>query len=41
MTAKPAIAGSLLTIGVAIILGLVSALPMPRRERGARETVDA
>jgi hypothetical protein len=41
MTAKPAIGGSLLTIGVAIVLGLVSALRMPRRERGARETVDA
>jgi hypothetical protein len=31
--AKPDLGGSLLTIGVAIVLGLVSALPMPRRER--------
>jgi hypothetical protein len=31
--AKPDLGGSLLTIGVAIILGLASALPMPRRER--------
>ncbi len=32
-TAKPDLGGSLLTIGVAIVLGLVSALPIPRRER--------
>ena len=32
-TAKPDLGGSLITIGVAIILGLASALPMPRRER--------
>jgi hypothetical protein len=30
---KPDWAGSLLTIGVAIVLGLVSTLPMPHRER--------
>jgi hypothetical protein len=30
---KPDLGGSLLTIGVAVVLGLVSALPMPRRER--------
>ena len=28
---KPDLAGSLLTIGVAIVLGIASALPMPRR----------
>jgi hypothetical protein len=33
MTVKPDLGGSLLTIGVAIVLGLASALPMPRRER--------
>jgi hypothetical protein len=32
-TAKPDLGGSLLTIGVAIILGLASTFPMPRRER--------
>jgi hypothetical protein len=31
--AKPDLGGSLLTVGVAIVLGLASALPMPRRER--------
>ena len=31
--AKPDLGGSLLTIGIAIILGLASALPMPRRAR--------
>src|SRR5512136_685028 len=31
--AKPDLAGSLITIGVAIVLGLASALTMPRRER--------
>ena len=31
--AKPDWGGSLITIGVAIVLGIVSALPMPRRER--------
>ena len=35
-TAKPDLGGSLLTIGVAIVLGLASALSRPRRER-ARE----
>jgi hypothetical protein len=30
---KPDLVGSLITIGVAIVLGLASALPMPRRER--------
>lgn len=40
-TARPDLSVSLLIIGVAIVLGLVSALPMPRRERGTRETVDA
>jgi hypothetical protein len=39
-TVKPDLSGSLLIIGVAIVLGLASALPMPRGERGARETVD-
>ena len=33
MTVKPDLGGSLLTIGVAIALGLASALPMPHRER--------
>jgi len=33
MTVKPGLVGSLLTIGVAIIFGLASALPMPRRAR--------
>jgi hypothetical protein len=32
-TVKPDVSGSLLIIGVAIVLGLASALPMPRRER--------
>jgi hypothetical protein len=31
--AKPDLGGSLLTIGIAIVLGFASALPMPRRER--------
>jgi hypothetical protein len=31
--ARPDLGGSLLTIGVAIVLGLASALPFPRRER--------
>jgi hypothetical protein len=31
--AKPDLGGSLLTIGIAIVLGLASALPMPRRAR--------
>ncbi len=31
--AKPDLGGSLITIGVAIVLGVAFALPMPRRER--------
>jgi len=31
MTVKPGLGGSLLTIAVAIVLGLASSLPMPRR----------
>jgi hypothetical protein len=31
--AKPDLGGSLITIGIAIVLGVASALPMPRRER--------
>jgi hypothetical protein len=37
MTVKPELSGSLLTIGVAIILGLASALPIAGRERRGRE----
>jgi hypothetical protein len=37
---KPDLGGSLLTIGVAIVLGLASALPMPRRERAAEGSAD-
>ena len=40
-TARPDVSGSLLIIIVAIVLGLASALPLPRRERGTHETVDA
>jgi len=32
-TAKPDLGGSLMTIGVAIVLGIASAFPMPHRER--------
>jgi hypothetical protein len=39
-TAKRDLAGSLLTIGVAIVLGLASALPMPRRERAQAGSAD-
>ena len=39
-TAKPDLGGSLLTIGVAIALGLASALPMPRRERAQEGSAD-
>ena len=39
-TAKPDLGGSLLTIGVAIILGLASALPTPRRERAQEGSTD-
>jgi hypothetical protein len=31
--AKPDLGGSLLTVGIAILLGLASAIPIPRRER--------
>jgi hypothetical protein len=37
-TVKPDLSGSLLIIGVAIVLGLASALPMPRRERAQAES---
>jgi hypothetical protein len=37
---KPELAGSLLTIGVAIALGLASALPMSRSERVQEGTAD-
>jgi hypothetical protein len=40
MTAKPDLGGSLLTIGVAIVLGLASALPIPRRERAQEGPAD-
>ena len=36
--AKPDLGGSLLTIGVAIVLGIASALPMPRRERAGERS---
>ena len=38
--ARPDLAGSLLTIGAAIVIGLVSALPMPRRERVQEGSAD-
>ncbi len=38
--AKPDLGGSLLIIGVAIVLGLASALPMPRRERAQEGFAD-
>jgi len=37
MTVKPDLSRSLLTIGVAIVLGLVSALPIRGRERAQEE----
>lgn len=37
---KPDLGGSLLTIGVAIVLGLASALSMPRRERAREGSAD-
>jgi hypothetical protein len=37
MTVKPGWSGSLLTIGVAAVLGLVSALPLVNRERAQEE----
>lgn len=39
-TAKPDLGGSLITIGVAIVLGVASALPMPRRERAQEGSAD-
>jgi hypothetical protein len=39
-TTKPDLAGSLITIGVAIALGLAAALPMPRRERAYQGAAD-
>ena len=39
-TAKPDLGGSLLTLGVAIALGLVSALPAPRHERAQERPAD-
>jgi hypothetical protein len=39
-TSKPDLAGSLITIGVAIALGLASALPVPRRERAHEGLAD-
>jgi hypothetical protein len=38
--AKPDLGGSLLTIGVAMVLGLASALPMPFRERTQAGSAD-
>jgi hypothetical protein len=38
--AKPDLIGSLLTIGVAIVLGLASSLPIPRRERAQAGPAD-
>jgi hypothetical protein len=40
MTVKPDLGGSLLTIGVAIVLGLASALPLPGRERAQKQAVE-
>jgi hypothetical protein len=37
--AKPDLGGSLLTIGIAIVLGIASALPMPRRQRAQEGAV--
>ncbi len=39
MTAKPNMVGSLLTIGVAIVLGLALSLPMVRRKRAQERPV--
>ena len=39
-TARPDLSGSLLIIGVALVLGLASALPMPRRERAHEGSAD-
>jgi hypothetical protein len=38
--AKPGLGGSLLAIGVAIVLGVASALPMFRRVRGQEGSTD-
>jgi hypothetical protein len=38
--AKPGLAGSLITIGMAVVLGLVSALPIPRREQAQEGPAD-
>ena len=38
--AMPDLVGSLLTIGVAIVIGLASALPVPRRERAQEGAAD-
>lgn len=40
MTVKPGLVGSLLVIGVAIVLGLASALPVFRRERAQEGPAD-
>ena len=37
---KPELVGSLLTVGVAIVLSIASALPMPRRERAQEGSAD-
>ena len=39
-TVKPDLSGSLLIIGIAIVVGLASALPMPRLERAHERSVD-
>ena len=39
-TAKPDLGGSLLTISLAIVLGLASALPMPSHERAREGSAD-
>ncbi len=39
-TVKPDLGGSLLTIGVAIVLGLASALPMPHHEQAQEGSAD-
>ena len=39
-TVKSGWGGSLLTIGIAIVLGLASALPMPHRERASEGSAD-
>lgn len=38
--AKPDLAGSLLTISIAIVLGIASALPVSRRERAQERSAD-